>query len=209
LPISPPLYEVSSAEASTRTAPRGFVRKSYHSSVKSQTAGRWLVVGVPCEAGPEQFAVVRPVVLGAGRRVHSDEAATRLDVRGEVLPARGRQDVPAGGEEDDGGVWTEARVEDRGVFRRVDGEAVRGPERAHGRDAVRDRLVAVGRGAGVDEDTGFEDTGFEDTRSEVLRCHGIRLYFPGGAIPGVCGKPEIFGSAGRFDRRARAGGSVK
>ncbi|GIV62330.1 MAG: hypothetical protein KatS3mg044_1196 [Rhodothermaceae bacterium] len=44
-PIVPPPYVVSSRTASTCTFPRGFVRKLYHSSVRTQRAGSIAVEG--------------------------------------------------------------------------------------------------------------------------------------------------------------------
>src|SRR5690606_38779193 len=83
----------------------------------------------------------------AGGGVHTGEPAALLDVRGQPPPSGRGEDLAAGGEEDDGGVPVERRLEGRGVLGGVDVEA----EAAQGGDTGRDGVVPVVRGAGVDE----------------------------------------------------------
>lgn len=110
-----------------------------------------LVLGMAGEPGAEEFAEVRPVVLGAGRRVHPGETATRLDVTGEAfLPCRG-QHLAAGGEEDHGRVPVQRGLQGRRFLGVVDDELA---QPAYGGDGGRDGVVAVVGGAGVHEQAG-------------------------------------------------------
>ena len=156
--------------ARTWTAPRGFERKSYHSSVRVQWAGRLAGRGVGAvgdvdgglldrgmrpEVGADEPAVEGPVVLGVGGGVDPDPAAAVADVGAEgALPTRGEH-VPGGAEEDDGVIAAQALGRERSrVLGRGDREAVRAAEAPDRRDSGWNRIVSESSSFGEHEHRG-------------------------------------------------------
>jgi hypothetical protein len=107
-----------------------------------------LVCGVTVEAGAEEFAVVRPVVLGAGCCVHPDKATTRVHVVDEVFPSGEGQDLAAGGEKDHGRLSVQRSLQGLRNLAVVDRVAVQG---VYGGDSLGDGVVAEAGGARAHE----------------------------------------------------------
>ncbi len=108
--------------------------------------------GVGGEPGTHELTVVRPVVLGVGRRVDADVAAARGDVGLEGGLLGGVQHVAGGAQEDHGLVLCQVgRGERGGVLGGVDGEVVRRAEVPDGLDADGDRVVPEPRRLGEHE----------------------------------------------------------